>query len=69
MNIITQVLLKKCAEEQDRLLPETEELKKKYELDRRKSAYWIMKAYGETPSVIGSKEDIEYITNKVIRTE
>lgn len=69
MNIVTQVLLKKYVEENDRLLAENEELKKKYELERRKSAYWIMKAYGETPSVIGSKEDIEYITNRVIRTE
>lgn len=69
MNIITQVLLKKYVEEKDKLLAENEELKKKYELERRKSAYWIMKSYGETHSVIGSKEDIEYITNGVIRTE
>ena len=69
MNIITQVLLNKYVEEKDRLLAENEELKKKYELERRKSAYWVMKSYGETPSVIGSKEGIEYITNGVIHTE
>ena len=69
MNIVTKVLLKKYVEENDRLLAENEELKKKYELERRKSAYWIMKSYGKTPSVIGSKEDIEYITNGVIHTE
>ena len=49
MNIVTKVLLKKYVEEKDRLLAENEELKKKYELERRKSAYWIMKAYGKTP--------------------
>ena len=69
MNIVTKVLLKKYVEEKDRLLAENEELKKKYELERRKSAYWIMKSYGKTSSVIGSKEDIEYITNGVIHTE
>lgn len=69
MNIITKVLLKKYVEEKDRLLAENEKLKNKYELERRKSAYWIMKAYGEKPLVIGSKEDIEYITNGVIHTE
>ena len=65
MNIVAQVLLKKYVKEKDRLLAENEELKKEYELERRKSAYWIMKSYGKTPLVIGSKEDIEYITNNV----
>ena len=69
MNIVAQVFLKKYVEEKDRLLAENAELKKKYELERRKSTYWIMKSYGETHSVIGSKEDIEYITNGVIHTE
>ena len=32
---------------------------------KRKSAFWIMKSKDETPFIIGSKEDIEYITNNV----
>ena len=65
MNIVTQLLLKKHIEERNKLLAENNELKKKYELEKRKSAYWIMKSKGETPFIIGSKEDIEYITNIV----
>ena len=65
MNIVTQLLLKKHIEERNKLLAENNELKKKYELEKRKSAYWIMKSKGEIPFIIGSKEDIEYITNNV----
>lgn len=69
MNLITRLLLKKHIEEKDKLIAENEELKRKYKLERRKSAYWIMKADGKTPSVIGSKEDIEYITRGVTYVE
>lgn len=62
MNLVTKMLFKKHIEEKNRLIAENEELNKKYELERRKSAYWILKADGQTPTVIGSKEDIEYIT-------
>lgn len=65
MNIVARVILKKYIEKKDRLFVENEELKKKYELERRKTAYWVMKADGKTPYVIGSKEDIEYITNGI----
>lgn len=65
MNLVTRLLLKKHIEEKEKLIAENEELKKKYELERRKSTYWIMKADGKTPSLVGSKEDIEYITKGV----
>ena len=39
MNIMTQLLLKKHIEERDKVLAENNELKKKYELEKRKSAY------------------------------
>lgn len=65
MNLVTRLLLKKHIEEKEKLIAENEKLKKKYELERRKSIYWIMKADGKTPSLVGSKEDIEYITKGV----
>lgn len=69
MNLVARLLFNKHIEEKDKLIAENEELKRKYELERRKSAYWIMKADGKTPTVIGSKEDIEYITKGVTYVE
>ena len=62
MNLVIKMLFKKHIEEKNRLIEENKELNRKYELERRKSAYWILRADGQTPAVIGSKEDIEYIT-------
>lgn len=43
---------------------ELEETKKKLELENRRAAFWKMKYLepDKDPVVIGSKEDIEYIT-------
>ena len=47
MNLVTKMLFKKHIEERNKLVAENEELNRKYELERRKSAYWILKQYAE----------------------
>lgn len=42
---------------------ENAELKKQLELEKAKSSFWKLKANGENPIILGSKESMKYITS------
>lgn len=42
---------------------ENTELKKQLELEKAKSSFWKLKANGENPIILGSKESMKYITS------
>ena len=56
MNIFKRKFIKKKD-----LVAENNDLKKKLNVEKMKSAYWLLVAKGEKPNLVCSKETMEYI--------